>query len=68
MQCLRRLERNGLVRRTVLTSGTLGVEYAFTELGRTLEQQVGALFEWTTSHADAVRAAHATFEAAAEAD
>ncbi|WP_408316266.1 MULTISPECIES: winged helix-turn-helix transcriptional regulator [unclassified Paraburkholderia] len=42
MQCLRRLERNGLVRWTVLTLATLGVEYAFTERGRTLEQPVGA--------------------------
>jgi DNA-binding HxlR family transcriptional regulator len=34
VQCLRRLEKSGLVARTVLTTGRLGVEYAFTDLGR----------------------------------
>jgi DNA-binding HxlR family transcriptional regulator len=62
-QCLRRLEKSGLVTRRVLTTGRLGVEYAFSELGMTLERPVAALFEWTTDHADAVRAAQATFEA-----
>jgi DNA-binding HxlR family transcriptional regulator len=34
-QCLRRLERNGLLRRHVYTkAGGMAVEYAFTELGR----------------------------------
>lgn len=62
-QCLRRLEKSGLVTRRVLTTGRLGVEYAFSELGMTLERPVAALFEWTTDHADAVRAAQAVFEA-----
>ena len=38
VQCLRRLEKSGLVSRTVLTTGRLGVEYAFSELGMTLER------------------------------
>jgi len=59
---LRRLEKSGLVARTVLTTGRLGVEYAFTDLGRTLQPPVAALFEWTTEHADVVRAAQAAFE------
>jgi len=64
-QCLRRLEKSGLVTRRVLTTGRLGVEYAFTELGRTLERPVAALFEWTKDHGDIVRAAQAAFEATA---
>src|SRR5216683_4696710 len=64
-QCLRRLEKSGLVTRRVLTTGRLGVEYAFTELGRTLERPVAALFEWTTEYADVVRAAQTAFEATA---
>ena len=63
--CLRRLEKSGLVTRRVLTTGRLGVEYAFTELGRTLERPVAALFEWTKDHGDIVRAAQAAFEATA---
>ncbi len=55
-QCLRRLEQNGLITRKVLTEGGLGVEYAFTKLGLTLEQPVGALFDWTLKHANAVEA------------
>jgi DNA-binding HxlR family transcriptional regulator len=64
-QCLRRLEKSGLVTRRVLTTGRLGVEYAFTELGMTLQRPVVALFEWTTEYADVVRAAQAAFEATA---
>ncbi len=54
VQCLRRLEKSGLVARTVLTTGRLGVEYAFTDLGRTLQRPVAALFEWTTEYAAVV--------------
>jgi DNA-binding HxlR family transcriptional regulator len=46
----------------VLTTGRLGVEYAFTDLGRTLQRPVAALFEWTTEYADVVRSAQAAFE------
>jgi hypothetical protein len=49
----------------VLTTGRLGVEDAFTELGMTLERPVAALFEWTAKHADVVRVATAAFEATA---
>jgi DNA-binding HxlR family transcriptional regulator len=54
-QCLRRLQRSGLVERRVLTAAPLGVEYGFTPLGDTLEAPVAALFSWTASHATAVR-------------
>jgi DNA-binding HxlR family transcriptional regulator len=66
VQCLRRLEKNGLLARRVMTTGRLGVEYAFTELGLTLQRPVAALFEWTSDHADAVRSARALFEEKAE--
>jgi len=62
VQCLRRLEKSGLVARTVLTTGRLGVEYAFTDLGRTLQRPVAALFEWTTEYAAVVKAAQTAFE------
>ena len=62
-QCLRRLERNGLLRRHVCTSvGGLAVEYAFTELGDTLDGPVGALLAWTAANADAVRRSQAHFD------
>jgi DNA-binding HxlR family transcriptional regulator len=65
VQCLRRLEKSGFVKRRVLTTGRLGVKYAFTELGRTLERPVASLFEWTTEYADVVRAAQVAFDAIA---
>ncbi|MFP3480444.1 helix-turn-helix domain-containing protein, partial [Burkholderia sp. SIMBA_057] len=37
-QCLRRLERNGLISRRVIPVSPVAVEYAVTPLGRTLEQ------------------------------
>jgi DNA-binding HxlR family transcriptional regulator len=62
-QCLRRLERNGLLRRHVCTSvGGLAVEYAFTELGYTLDGPVGALLGWTAANADAVRRSQVEFD------
>src|SRR5260370_29804506 len=54
--------KRALVARTVLTTGRLGVEYAFTDLGRTLQRPVAALFEWTTEYAAVVKAAQTAFE------
>ncbi|AME26993.1 winged helix-turn-helix transcriptional regulator [Burkholderia sp. PAMC 26561] len=57
IQCLRRLERNGLVKRHVIDTAPLGVEYSFTELGRTLNEPVSSLLAWTAAYGGAVRAA-----------
>jgi DNA-binding HxlR family transcriptional regulator len=62
-QCLRQLERNGLVARRVLTQSPLGVEYSFTKLGDTLEIPVAALYEWTATYSAAVRAAQTRYDA-----
>lgn len=61
-QCLRQLERNGLVERRVLTESPLGVEYSFTKLGYTLEDPVEALYEWTRKHSSVVRTAQARYD------
>lgn len=61
-QCLRQLERSGLVKRTVLTESPVGVEYSFTELGDTLEAPVIALYEWTAKYGAAVRDAQRAFD------
>jgi len=62
-QCLRRLERNGLLQRHVYTSaGGIAVEYAFTELGYTLDDPVGALLAWTAANTGAVRRSQAEFD------
>lgn len=61
-QCLRRLERNGIVERRIIDSAPLGVEYAVTPLGRTLDKPFAALNAWTAEHAQAVRAAQDAFD------
>ncbi|MBW6425953.1 helix-turn-helix transcriptional regulator [Rhizobium sp. XQZ8] len=48
---LKRLERNGLVRREVLTTTTpVGVEYTITSLGRSLQQPFEALYAWAMNY------------------
>ena len=46
-QTLRKLERNGMITRCVLDGRVLGVEYALTPLGRSLQGPFAALFDWT---------------------
>ena len=62
-QCLRQLERSGLVARRVLTDSPLGVEYSFTSLGDTLEAPVRALYDWTRQYSAAVRTAQKAYDA-----
>jgi DNA-binding HxlR family transcriptional regulator len=61
-QCLRRLERNGLVDRHVRTTSPVAVEYTLTPLGRTLLPPFRALYAWTMANLAAVNAARAAFD------
>lgn len=49
-ESLRRLERNGLVERTVTVSSPIAVEYSITPLGRTLQDPFLALYDWAVEH------------------
>jgi DNA-binding HxlR family transcriptional regulator len=49
-QCLRRLERNGLIERRVIPVSPIAVEYEMTALGRTLLPPFRALYAWTIEH------------------
>ena len=62
-QCLRQLERSGLVARRVLTDSPLGVEYSLTPLGDTLEAPVRALNDWSRQYSAAVRTAQEAYDA-----
>ncbi|MFD3486279.1 winged helix-turn-helix transcriptional regulator [Streptomyces sp. NPDC058665] len=55
--CLRRLERNGMVERTVVSTEPVAIEYRITPLGRTLRSPVHAMLEWAVDHLDAVETA-----------
>jgi len=63
-QCLRRLERNGLIERRVIPSSPVGVEYEITRLGRTLQPPFRALYAWTVDHLPDVEQARRQFDQA----
>ncbi|MGB7414519.1 MAG: helix-turn-helix domain-containing protein [Thermosynechococcaceae cyanobacterium] len=49
-QTLRRLERHGLVQRTVLSEMPTSVEYSLTILGETLMEPLLAIATWSRAH------------------
>ena len=49
---LKRLERDGMVTRTVLPTKPVGVEYAITPLGHSLRPPFEALCAWALAHGD----------------
>jgi DNA-binding HxlR family transcriptional regulator len=61
-QTLRDLERDGLVKRTVYPEVPPRVEYALTELGRTLIAPLSELTQWSEAHIAQVRAAQEAFD------
>ena len=62
---LRRLERDGLIDRTVYPSVPVRVEYELTALGRTLIEPLAALAQWSESHRTAILSARADYDSAA---
>jgi DNA-binding HxlR family transcriptional regulator len=59
---LRNLERDGLVSRTVTPSIPPRVDYALTDLGRSLQKPVCALASWALEHVEEIHAAQARFD------
>ncbi|WP_121254337.1 winged helix-turn-helix transcriptional regulator [Nocardioides ferulae] len=65
---LRRLERNGLVERRVISSRPVAVEYRITPLGKTLRPPVEVLLAWADEHTAAIERARAAFDEALDGD
>lgn len=61
---LKRLERNGLVTRTVLPTSPIGVEYAITSVGHSLREPFQALCAWALAHEQKLEAASAAYDRA----
>ncbi|MQT13465.1 winged helix-turn-helix transcriptional regulator [Segnochrobactrum spirostomi] len=61
-QALRRLERNGLIQRTVLATSPVAVEYAITQLGRTLQVPFGAVYDWSIQHLEEIEEAKRSYD------
>ena len=61
-QCLRRLERNGLVERRVIPLSPVAVEYELTGLGHSLRNPLSILYEWTVDNLATVDFARLRFD------
>ncbi|MFJ9415531.1 winged helix-turn-helix transcriptional regulator [Streptomyces sp. NPDC101227] len=61
---VRRLERDGLVKRTVYPTIPPQVEYELTEMGHSLTHLVKTLADWSITHRPAVAAAREAWDAA----
>ncbi|NTG50351.1 helix-turn-helix transcriptional regulator [Agrobacterium rhizogenes] len=61
-QCLRRLERNGLIAREVISLSPVAVQYQVTPLGRTLREPLQELHKWTLVKLPEVNAAREAFD------
>ncbi|HEY0500480.1 MAG TPA: helix-turn-helix domain-containing protein [Kutzneria sp.] len=62
-QTLRKLERDGLLTRTVTPTVPVRVDYELTDLGRTLVPVLVAVKTWSETHIEEVMAARDAFEA-----
>jgi DNA-binding HxlR family transcriptional regulator len=61
-ETLRRLERNGLIARTVTTTSPIAVEYSITPLGRTLQDPFLALYGWAVEHQNTLAVAQKAYD------
>ncbi len=61
-ETLRNLQRDGLVSRTVLPTSPPSVEYALTEMGRTLLDHMHSLISWAEAWQPGIVAARAAFD------
>ncbi|MER5491430.1 helix-turn-helix domain-containing protein [Streptomyces sp. NPDC002490] len=64
---LRRLERNGVVEREVVSTRPVAVSYRITPLGKTLRPPVDVLLAWAAENMPAVARAREDFDAREEA-
>lgn len=64
-QILKKLERDGLISRSVYATVPVTVEYAITPLGRTLTSTVAALTRWAEDNIEAVLEAQQKYDRSA---
>jgi DNA-binding HxlR family transcriptional regulator len=62
---LRHLERDGLITRKVFPTNPPQVEYALTDLGRSLHDRLGGLTEWAVTNHAPIKAARRQYDAVA---
>lgn len=59
---LRRLERNGLIERRLLSVRPIAVEYRITPLGKTAREPIDALLGWASAHLQEIERARGQFD------
>ncbi|MEW2555007.1 winged helix-turn-helix transcriptional regulator [Streptomyces zhihengii] len=64
---LRRLERNGVIEREVVSTRPVAVRYRITPLGKTLRPPVDVLLAWASRNMPAVERAREVFDGGEEA-
>ncbi|MBO9107349.1 helix-turn-helix transcriptional regulator [Agrobacterium sp. S2/73] len=62
-QTLHKLERNGMVTRRVLDGRVLGVAYALTPLGLSLQGPFAILFDWTVENIEVIQESQRSYDA-----
>lgn len=67
-QTLRRLERDGLVSRSVYPTVPPRVEYALTDLGVSAGQLTGTIADWSVAHVHEILAARRSYDELAEVE
>lgn len=63
---LRRLERNGVIAREVVSTRPVAVRYRITPLGKTLRPPIDVLLAWASENLSAITRAREAFDAADE--
>ena len=64
---LRRLEREGLVRRDVYATSPVRVEYILTSLGHSIQPSLASLAAWVEAHGAEIAEARSRYDKAAHA-
>jgi DNA-binding HxlR family transcriptional regulator len=62
-QCLRRLERNGIIERRVIASSPVAVEYEVTPIGLSLRQLFLSMYAWAHENIGDIERAKAAYDA-----
>jgi DNA-binding HxlR family transcriptional regulator len=62
-QTLRRMERDGLITRQVFAEVPPRVEYALTDLGRSLIEPIAVIVDWAEVNVGRITAAQASYDA-----
>jgi DNA-binding HxlR family transcriptional regulator len=63
---LRRLERNGIIERNVISTRPLAVEYRITPLGKTIKRPIDAILAWANTYMPSIEAARISYDDAVQ--